>query len=161
MNHCCVALGSNLGDSVAILQKALLSLQNIPQSVLLKTSSLYQTKPLDCPHAQNDYINAAALLQTQLSPLAFLKQLQKIENDFGRKRPFFNAPRTLDLDLLCYENQVFNTKELILPHPRMHLRLFVLAPLVEIAPDLEIPNRGRAAAWIPAVAMQKIRLLNA
>ncbi len=156
MNHCCVALGSNLGDSVALVQKAFLSLQNIPQSVLLKTSSLYQTKPLDCPHAQNDYINAAALLQTQLSPLAFLKQLQKIENDFGRKRPFFNAPRTLDLDLLCYENQVFNTKELILPHPRMHLRLFVLAPLCEIVPDLRIQHLGKLDSWRVALSLQNI-----
>lgn len=156
MNHCCVALGSPLGDSVALVQKAFLSLQNIPQSVLLKTSSLYQTKPLDCPHAQNDYINAAALLQTQLSPLAFLKQLQKIENDFGRKRPFFNAPRTLDLDLLCYENQVFNTKELILPHPRMHLRLFVLAPLCEIVPDLRIQHLGKLDSWRVALSLQNI-----
>ncbi len=156
MNHCCVALGSNLGDSVALVQKAFLSLQNIPQSVLLKTSSLYQTKPLDCPHAQNDYINAAALLQTQLSPLDFLKQLQKIENDFGRKRPFFNAPRTLDLDLLCYENQVFNTKELILPHPRMHLRLFVLAPLCEIVPDLRIQHLGKLDSWRVALSLQNI-----
>lgn len=156
MNHCCVALGSNLGDSVALVQKAFLSLQNIPQSVLLKTSSLYQTKPLDCPHAQNDYINAAALLQTQLSPLDFLKQLQKIENDFGRERPFFNAPRTLDLDLLCYENQVFNTKELILPHPRMHLRLFVLAPLCEIVPDLRIQHLGKLDSWRVALSLQNI-----
>ena len=155
-----VGLGSNLGDSESILKSAFLALGEIPQTSLIKKSSIFQSAPLGYTN-QNDFLNAVAFLKTALSPLEFLKNLQKIENDFGRKRLFLNAPRTLDLDLLLFDSLILKTPALTIPHPRLHLRAFVLLPLLEIAPNVEIPNRGRASVWFPAVATQKICLLNA
>ena len=155
-----VALGSNLGDSKNILNAAFSALAAMPKTALIQQSSIFQSAPIGYAN-QNDFLNAVAFLKTELSPLDCLKNLQKIEQDFGRERLFLNAPRTLDLDLLLFDDCILKTSALTIPHPRLHLRAFVLRPLLEIAPDLEIPNRGRAAAWIPAVAMQKIRLLNA
>ena len=155
-----VGLGSNLGDSESILKSVFLALGEIPQTSLIQQSSIFQSAPLGYTN-QADFLNAVAFLKTALSPLEFLKHLQKIENDFGRKRLFLNAPRTLDLDLLLFDSLILKTPALTLPHPRLHLRSFVLLPLLEIAPNVEIPNRGRASAWLPAVVTQKIRLLNA
>lgn len=155
-----VGLGSNLGDSESILKSAFLALGEIPQTSLIQKSSVFQSAPLGYTN-QNDFLNAVAFLKTELSPLEFLKFLQKIENDFGRKRLFLNDPRTLDLDLLLFDSLILKTPDLTIPHPRLHLRAFVLLPLFEIAPDLKIPNRGSLRAWLPAVATQKIRLLNA
>ena len=150
-----VALGSNLGDSHAILSDAFLALSQIAQTTLLQTSSIFQSAPVGYSE-QNDFLNAVAHLKTKLHPVDFLKILQKIEQNFGRTRLFLNAPRTLDLDLLLFDDWVFKTPELIIPHPRMHLRAFVLLPLLEISPEIQIPGRGFAKAWIPAVYNQKI-----
>ena len=155
-----VALGANLADPVVQVRAALEALTQLPQSQLLRASSLYRTAPVGI-HGQPDFINAVAALETSLAPLALLAALFAIEAQFGRRRDYRHAPRTLDLDLLLYESKTLDTPELQLPHPRMHLRAFVLAPLVEIAPDCTIPGRGRAAAWLPAVSMQHIEKIAA
>ena len=105
---------------------------------------------------QPDFINAVSALQTSLTPRALLDALLDIEVTFGRRRDFHHAPRTLDLDLLLFDMQTIETSALHVPHPRMHLRAFVINPLVEIAPDCQIPGRGKAIAWLPAVSMQQI-----
>ena len=155
-----VALGANLANPVTQVRAALEALTRLPESRLLRASSLYRTAPVGI-HGQPDFINAVAVLETSLPPNALLSALFEIEAQFGRRRDFRHAPRTLDLDLLLYGDETLDTADLQLPHPRMHLRAFVLAPLVEIAPDCAIPRRGSAAAWLPAVSMQHIEKLAA
>jgi 2-amino-4-hydroxy-6-hydroxymethyldihydropteridine diphosphokinase len=132
-----VGLGANLGDAVATVRAAFEALNALPGTRCVARSALYRSAPIDAQGA--DYINAVAQLQTGLSPSALLEQLQAIEARFGRERPYRNAPRTLDLDLLLYGQQRISTPLLTVPHPRMHERAFVLAPLAEIAPDLMLP----------------------
>jgi 2-amino-4-hydroxy-6-hydroxymethyldihydropteridine diphosphokinase len=153
-----VALGANLADPVTQVRAALEALTRLPESRLLRASSLYRTAPVGI-HGQPDFINAVASLETHMTPQALLAALFDVEAGFGRRRDYHHAPRTLDLDLLLYDDQVMNTPSLQLPHPRMHLRAFVMAPLVEIAPDCAIPCRGRAKAWLSAVSMQRIEKL--
>jgi 2-amino-4-hydroxy-6-hydroxymethyldihydropteridine diphosphokinase len=153
-----VALGANQAEPLAQVRAALEALKRLPQSRLLRASSLYRTAPVGI-RGQPDFINAVASFETTLSPHAMLAALFDVEAQFGRRREFHHAPRTLDLDLLLYEAQVIDSPQLQLPHPRMHLRAFVIAPLLEIAPDCRIPGRGRAAAWLPALSMQHIEKL--
>jgi 2-amino-4-hydroxy-6-hydroxymethyldihydropteridine diphosphokinase len=153
-----VALGANLADPVAQITAALAAVATLPESRLLRASSLYRTVPVGI-RGQPDFINAVAAIETALAAHALLGALFAVEAQFGRRRDFHHAPRTLDLDLLLYDEEIIATPELRLPHPRMHLRAFVLAPLVEIAPDCRIPRRGRAAAWLAAVSMQQIKML--
>lgn len=153
-----VALGANLADPAHQIRAALESLSRLPDSRLLRASSLYRTAPVGVA-GQPDFINAVALVETTLAPHELLTALFAIEAEFGRRRDYRNAPRTLDLDLLLYDELVLDGTELQLPHPRMHLRAFVLAPLLEIAPACVIPGRGTAAAWRPAVSMQPIEKL--
>ena len=153
-----VALGANLADPAHQIRAALESLSRLPDSRLLRASSLYRTAPVGVA-GQPDFINAVALVETTLAPRDLLAALFAIEAEFGRRRDYRNAPRTLDLDLLLYDDLVLDGAELQLPHPRMHLRAFVLAPLLEIAPASIIPGRGTAAAWRPAVSMQPIEKL--
>ena len=155
-----VALGANLADPAHQIRAALESLSRLPDSRLLRASSLYRTAPVGVA-GQPDFINAVALVETTLAPHELLTALFAIEAEFGRRRDYRNAPRTLDLDLLLYDELVLDGTELQLPHPRMHLRAFVLAPLLEIAPACVIPGRGTAAAWRPAVSMQPIEKLAA
>ena len=155
-----VALGANLADPVEQLRGALVALSRLAESRLLRASSLYRTAPVGI-HGQPDFINAVARLETGLDAAALLDALLAIEATFGRRRAFDLAPRTLDLDLLLFDDDVIDTPRLSLPHPRMHLRAFVLAPLLEIAPNCAIPGRGHAAAWLPAVSMQPIEKLTA
>jgi 2-amino-4-hydroxy-6-hydroxymethyldihydropteridine diphosphokinase len=108
---------------------------------------------------QPDFINAVAALETTLAPEALLEALLDLEQRFGRLRAEKNGPRTLDLDLLLYNELELQLPRLTLPHPRLHLRAFVLLPLAEIAPHLQLPRRGSIAAWLPAVANQGIRKL--
>ena len=150
-----IALGANLDDPLGQLRAALDTLAALPGSRLLRASSFYRTAPVGAP-GQPDYLNAVAALETTLAPETLLAALLAIEHDFGRQRAYRNAPRTLDLDLLLHDAQSIDTPRLSLPHPRMHLRAFVLVPLCEIAPDCRIPGRGQAAAWLPAVRMQGI-----
>lgn len=149
MKHAFIALGSNLAEPIVQVNKAFAALSQIPQTRVIKQSSLYRTAPIDCPQLSGetvpDFINAVAEVETTLSPEALLDALHAIENTAGRLRPYVNAPRVLDCDLLLYENVVQNTAKLTLPHPRMHLRGFVLLPLFEIAPQLILPNHGKIA----------------
>lgn len=149
-----VGLGANLGDPVATLKQALLSLAALPLTALDGQSSLYRTAPVDA--GGPPYVNAVARLRTRLQPFELLRRLRDIERSHGRERPYRNAPRTLDLDLLTYANLVLDTPRLMLPHPRMHERAFVLVPLLQIDPDLIIPGRGPASALLPGVAGQRV-----
>lgn len=150
-----IALGANLDDPLGQLRAALDALAALPGSRLLRASSFYRTAPVGAP-GQPDYLNAVAALETTLPPEALLTALLAIEHDFGRQRAYRNAPRTLDLDLLLYDDLVIDRPQLQIPHPRLHLRAFVVVPLAEIAPDLRLPGRGSLAAWLPATAMQRI-----
>ncbi len=148
MKQAFVALGSNLENPKEQVQKAFIALSHLPDTRLVKQSSLYQTAPIDCIAAAPDFINAVAEIETELPPDRLLDAILEIENTAGRERPYINAPRVLDCDLLLYENTVLNTSKLTLPHPRMHTRGFVLLPLFEIAPHLSIPNHGKIAQLI-------------
>lgn len=153
-----VALGANLGDPVLTVRAALDELREMPQARLLASSSLYRTAPVGLKH-QPDFINAVAMLETAWSPSELLARLFEIEARFGRVRSVRNAPRTLDLDLLLYDDRVLDLPELTLPHPRMTERAFVLAPLAEIAPQLTIPGQGPLSELLPQVADQRIERL--
>ncbi|HYD58112.1 MAG TPA: 2-amino-4-hydroxy-6-hydroxymethyldihydropteridine diphosphokinase [Burkholderiales bacterium] len=133
-----VALGSNLQDPVRQVESALEELDRLPETRLVKRSSLYRTAPVGYAE-QPDFVNAVAQLETRLPADRLLDQLQAVEARHGRTRSFPNAPRTLDLDLLLYGDLVLRSERLTLPHPRMRERDFVLIPLREIAPDLELP----------------------
>lgn len=158
MNTAYVALGANLGDPAATLRAAFGALANLPESRVVRCSSLYRTAPIG-NIKQPEFINAAAKLETTLAPESLLDALLEIETRFGRRRAEKNGPRTLDLDLLLYNDHELSLPRLTLPHPRLHLRAFVLHPLAEIAAEIVIPGRGNIAAWLPAVAIQGIAKL--
>ncbi len=141
MSKAFIALGSNLQNPALQIKNAFLALEKLSKTKLVKQSSLYQSAPMGYLD-QPDFINAVAEISTQLKPEALLEALLNIENEAGRERPFANAARVLDLDLLLYDDLVLRTKILTLPHPRMHARGFVLLPLAEIAPDLMLPKAG-------------------
>ena len=129
-----VGLGSNLADPVEQVTHALAALDSLPQTRVLRRSSLYRSAPVGYLE-QPDFINAVAQLETELAPRALLDALLALEHECGRTREFRNAPRTLDLDLLTYGDATILSVELTVPHPRMLERAFVLRPLAEIAPD--------------------------
>lgn len=132
MTRAFIALGANLGEAASTIRQAIQDIASLAQTTLVKSSSLYRTAPVDS--SGPDYINAVVEISTTLSALALLHALQAIEHNAGRLRPYPNAPRTLDLDILLYGDETFCTPELTLPHPRMAQRAFVLVPLAEIAP---------------------------
>jgi len=137
-----IGLGSNLENPIQQVKTALIALNKIPKTTLTNHSSLYQTKPMG-PKKQSDYINSVAELSTELSALILLEQLQRIENCQGRVRKSEQwGPRTLDLDLLLFANQVISSPRLTVPHYGMKERLFVLLPLIEIAPTLKLPDNS-------------------
>jgi 2-amino-4-hydroxy-6-hydroxymethyldihydropteridine diphosphokinase len=152
-----VGLGANLGEARATLQAALRELAGLPHTQLLQTSAFYRTAPVDAQGP--DFINAVAELRTGLSPEALLQHLQACEQAHGRQRPYVNAPRTLDLDLLLFGQRVLNSPALSLPHPRLHLRAFVLRPLLELAPGLQHPTLGDLVPWAKAAASQALQVL--
>src|SRR5437762_9056424 len=143
MSTAYLGLGSNLGDRRANLSAAVRRLRAEPGLRVIAVSGLYETAPVDCPPGSGDYLNAAVAVETDRPPEDLLTLLLHIERQFGRTRPEPNAPRTLDLDLLLYDDRVINTSELTVPHPRMHERAFVLVPLAEIAPDAPHPVLGQ------------------
>jgi 2-amino-4-hydroxy-6-hydroxymethyldihydropteridine diphosphokinase len=144
--RCAIGLGSNLGDSIAILDGAIEGLQKHPQIELIAISSWYQTAPIGPP--QPDYLNGCATLRTSLTPLELLQILQAIEAEFGRERGEHWGARTLDLDLLLYDNTILDLPTLQIPHPYMCERAFVLIPLSEIAPDWREPKSGESIATL-------------
>lgn len=136
-----IALGANLDQPSAQVQRAILLLNTLPNTSVIKTSSFYRSAP--CGYVnQPDFINAVAALSTSLTADDLLASLLQLEQQFGRIRTFKNAPRTLDLDILLYDDLVITTPYLTVPHPRMTERAFVMIPLQEIAPDLVIPGKG-------------------
>jgi 2-amino-4-hydroxy-6-hydroxymethyldihydropteridine diphosphokinase len=155
-----IGLGANLGDPEAQVRRAMTALTSIPETRLLAASSLYRSAPVGIGE-QPEFINAVAEIETGLGARALLDELLAIEARFGRRRDFPGAPRTLDLDLLLYGDQVIAEPELVVPHPRMHERAFVLAPLVEIAPDAVVPGKGPVAALLAACKDQEVRKLGA
>jgi 2-amino-4-hydroxy-6-hydroxymethyldihydropteridine diphosphokinase len=140
-----IALGANLEDPVVQVRAGLAALATLPDTQLLMQSSLYRTAPVGYAD-QPDFINAVAAVDTELSPRELLDALLAIELNHGRVRQFANAPRTLDLDVLLYDDVEVNESGLTIPHPRMHERAFVLAPLAEIAPELIDPVTGKTVA---------------
>lgn len=154
-----VALGANLGRPVEALKRAIAAIGELKDTEVAAVSSFYSTEPIDS--SGPDYVNAVCKVATDLDAHALLKALQTIENDNGRVRPVgvHNAPRTLDLDVLLFDEEVIHTEDLIVPHPRMHERAFVLVPLVEIAPECVIPGLGAAVKFLPSVADQGISKL--
>ena len=150
-----IGLGANLGDPEAQVRRAFAALTELPGTRLLAASSLYRSAPVGYT-VQPDFVNAVVQIETRLGAEALLRELLATEARFGRVRQFPNAPRTLDLDLLLYGDRVIAEPGLVVPHPRMHERAFVLAPLAEIAPDTMIPGKGRAGALLAACVDQKI-----
>jgi 2-amino-4-hydroxy-6-hydroxymethyldihydropteridine diphosphokinase len=149
-----IGLGANLGDAPATLAAAWQALAQLPQSRGLALSGLYRSAPVDA--SGPDYVNAVAQLATALPATDLLDLLQGLETAFGRQRPFHHAPRTLDLDLLLLGDEVMQTPRLTLPHPRLHLRAFVLRPLLDLNPALQAPGLGTLADWLPGTADQRI-----
>jgi 2-amino-4-hydroxy-6-hydroxymethyldihydropteridine diphosphokinase len=145
MTIAAIALGSNLGKRQAALRAALSRLRQVPATRLLALSTFRQTAPVDAPSGSPAFINAACTVETSLSAEGLLEHLLAIERSLGRVRDpaMPNAPRVIDLDLLLYGNLMVGGAELTVPHPRMHLRRFVLEPLAEIAPDLVHPILGK------------------
>ncbi len=140
-----IALGSNLGESIVLIHSAFQELQRL-SATSLRQSSLWQTTPVDCPPDSPSFVNAAVALVPlpHETPESLLHKLQALEKEFGRKpKVMLNEPRPLDLDLIAFGNEMRNTPELILPHPRAHLRRFVLQPLSEVAPEFVLPGQIR------------------
>jgi len=150
-----VGLGSNLADPVAQVLHALDALDGLPQTHVVRRSSLYRSAPVGYLQ-QPDFINAVAQLETEMAPRALLEALLALEHECGRTRDFVNAPRTLDLDVLLYDNLRHHEHGLTIPHPQMHLRAFVLQPLLEIAPGCIIPGVGAATVAAQLCAGQKL-----
>ncbi|CAM4259807.1 2-amino-4-hydroxy-6-hydroxymethyldihydropteridine diphosphokinase [Kerstersia similis] len=167
MLHCAyIGLGANLGDAQATLRQALAELAAHASTGALEVSAFYRTAPVDA--GGPDFINAAARLETRLEPLALLDLLQALEQQHGRERPYRNAPRTLDLDMLFYDDLTLDTPRLVLPHPRMHERAFALMPLLDVLPPAAqdqdsrrcLPvSRASLQQWLSACGDQRIERL--
>jgi 2-amino-4-hydroxy-6-hydroxymethyldihydropteridine diphosphokinase len=146
LSFCAIGLGSNLGDSSSILDSTIDRLRIHPQIDLIAVSSWYLTAPIGPP--QPDYLNGCATIQTRLEPLELLNILHSIESEFGRVRQGVWGARTLDLDLLLYDNLIIDLPNLQIPHPRMLERAFVMVPLSEIAPNWVEPRSGDSIAHL-------------
>lgn len=161
MNHrAFVALGSNLEDPQHQVLRALAELDSMPETRVIAKSALYRTAPVGYDN-QPDFINAAAEVSTTLEPVALLRALLALETAHGRERPFPNAPRVLDLDLLLYDDLQLHDPELTLPHPRLHERGFVLFPLADIAADVHIPGQGKVCDLLRSLPDQGVERLAA
>jgi len=156
-----IGLGSNQGEVVEALNSAIGSLRSIEQTEVVAVSPFYRSAPIDAPGP--DFMNAVVKAETALEPYALLLHLLDIELMLGRKRRGLkkNAPRNVDLDLLLVGDMIIQSTPLTLPHPRLHLRAFVLRPLLDLAPEIRIPGQGPAASFLDAVEDQKIEPLEA
>lgn len=154
-----IGLGSNLEDPRGQLLRAFAEIEVLPDTRLVARSSLYCSAPLGYPD-QPEFVNAVAKIATALTPQALLQALLEIEHRHGRERIFRNAPRTLDMDVLLYDDEQLHEHGLTIPHPQMHLRAFVLRPLLEIAPDAGIPGIGRAAMAIEGCKDQVLEMIS-
>ncbi|QWD72131.1 2-amino-4-hydroxy-6-hydroxymethyldihydropteridine diphosphokinase [Polynucleobacter sp. MG-5-Ahmo-C2] len=152
-----IGFGGNIGDTRQLITDAIVCLALRAELQILAKSCFYQSAPVEA--SGGDYINAVIEIETELTPYGLLYVCQAIEQEFGRERPYSNAPRTLDLDILSFEGVTQNDTALILPHPRMIERSFVLLPLLEIAPNFFLPDLGELKAYLPQVAHQRIEKL--
>jgi 2-amino-4-hydroxy-6-hydroxymethyldihydropteridine diphosphokinase len=152
-----VGIGANLGDAKVTVGKAIDALAQLPDTTLVAQSAMFGSAPIDS--TGDDYVNAVAELASSLSATDILQHLQAIELAHGRERPYRNAPRTLDLDLLMYGIEEISTIDLQVPHPRMTERAFVLLPLLQLAANISIPGKGRAQDYVASVADQRIQEL--
>jgi len=152
-----VGVGANLGDARAQVARGIAALRALPHTRLAASSSLYASAPIDAPGPP--YVNAVVALDTTLTATALLHALQGIETQHGRTRTTHNAPRTLDLDVLLYGTQRSGDPALTLPHPRLHLRAFVLKPLLEIAPRLQVDGLGALTTWLQRAGDQQVTRL--
>lgn len=152
-----IGLGSNLSGPREQVSRALRALGSLPHTRVLAQSSLYRSAPIGFLE-QPDFINAVAKLETTLSPRALLDALLDLEHKCGRTREFRNAPRTLDLDVLLYDDLRYHEHGLTIPHPQMHLRAFVLRPLLEIAPDCVIPGTGTVKEALQGCRQQELEM---
>jgi 2-amino-4-hydroxy-6-hydroxymethyldihydropteridine diphosphokinase len=157
ITRCWIGLGANLGDPLGAFCRALESLQALPATRVVALSSLYRSEPIDA--IGPDFVNAVAAIDTALAPEVLLADLQRIEREAGREASTRNAPRPLDLDLLACGSTVRHDASLQLPHPRMHQRAFVMVPLAELEPRLELPGIGPIAGRIRALAQQRLELI--
>lgn len=154
-----VALGANLGDAAATVRAAMDAIDRLPGTRVVARSSLYRTAPVG--HVdQPAFVNAVVAVDTTLAPEPLLDALLAIETEHGRVRSFANAPRTLDLDLLLFDDATITTPRLVVPHPRMHERAFVLVPLAEIAPACVLPGRGRVDTLAATLIDQPVERLS-
>lgn len=161
MTRCYVALGANLGDPIATVRAAISALHELPNCELVAESSLYRTAPVGLKH-QPDFINAVVAIDTVLPAPTLMNSLFRIEEKFGRQRVpngARNLARTLDMDMLLYGDQLETDLALILPHPRMHERAFVLAPLAEITHEIVIPGQGKVTELLALCSDQRIERL--
>ena len=152
-----IGVGANLGFAQDAVMNALVDLSGLPESEFIAASSLYRSASIGADGP--DYINAAAEIATRLVPHELLAALQAIELRHGRVRTTRNAPRTLDLDLLLYGDAIIATPDLVVPHPRLAERAFVLRPLLDLAPDLRIPGKGPARALLSVITHQRVEAL--
>jgi len=154
-----IAMGSNLGDRLDYLQSGLDGLFDTPRISFLASSPVFQTAPVGGPE-QPDYLNAVAIGETSLPPRAVLERCLGVEDAFGRVRTELWGPRTLDLDLIVYGDEVSDSPHLTLPHPRAHERAFVLAPWLATDPDAYLPGRGRVADLLAAIGTAGVARLD-
>ena len=160
MHTAYVGFGSNLGDSLSILEMVKNEFKDRKNTKLKNISPIYRTRPLDAPGGQNDYINAVFEIETSLQPEVILMQLAAIEDRHGRVRgKIKNTARTLDLDLLLVGNYSVHSSTLTLPHPRIHQRAFVLFPLFDLSPELDVPGQGKVRFLLEKVRDQEIKRL--
>ncbi|MGV3240492.1 2-amino-4-hydroxy-6-hydroxymethyldihydropteridine diphosphokinase [Streptococcus hyovaginalis] len=140
MNKVYLSLGSNIGDRLEYIREAVQMLHNQEEIKVVNISSVYETDPVGYEE-QALFLNIVIQVETSLNPLSLLEQCQKIESELGRKRIIRWGPRTIDLDILLYNQENIVSEKLIIPHPRIEERAFVLVPLIEIAPDIKLPNK--------------------
>lgn len=153
-----IALGSNLNSPERQVRRGIEALAEVPQSQVMRASSLYCSAPVGLAGEHPDFVNAVCEMHSKLAPHALLEELHALERRLGRMRGGVIGSRIIDLDLLLYDDVVIDDALLTVPHPRMHLRAFVLQPLHEIAPETVVPRHGPVAALLPNVAGQKIAL---
>ena len=153
-----VGIGANLGDPAQTVRSAIAALQGLADTRFSASSSLFASAPIDA--GGSDFVNAVARIDTGLAAETLLSELQKIEQAFGRERPFRNAPRTLDLDLLLYGQAQIQSSRLEVPHPRMTGRAFVLKPLLELDAAIHIPGKGQAQDFLADVQDQRIQVID-
>ncbi|MEC0302353.1 2-amino-4-hydroxy-6-hydroxymethyldihydropteridine diphosphokinase [Terribacillus saccharophilus] len=155
MKQAWIALGSNIAPRETYLQQAIQMLSEHEEIKLNQVSTVYETEPVGYEN-QDQFLNLVVEVETSLDPMELLRICQKIEQDLGRKRIIRWGPRTVDLDILLYSTENMNVEELILPHPRMHERAFVLVPLAEIAPKLLLKDK-RVQEWLDTLPAQDVQ----